>query len=278
MRERRRLLKKETYLFDKFSMQTVKNQVLKNAYGNEDTFISNLDPRTLFIWYLFFGILPWFIHNYFVLGFLFLFVVVTTKLARTVPLILLVFCIGLFSETGILFLFTLLFGGDFSSLIPLLLLTLKVAVVSLASITTFAGIDPDKLSNGMIAIGLPDQLSFSVSYGYRIMPILIDEYQNILLSHRLRGLAPDAAGIVGKFKQLIYWFKMIIKSFYPLMLNMAKRSRTTVEALEVKGYSRSIKDPEVKKIKLSKMKFTQKDILFLLISLMYFIIVYYFAG
>ena len=40
---------------------------------------------------------------------------------------------------------------------------------------------------------------------------------------------------------------MIIQAFYPLMLNTAKRSRTTVEALELRGYRHSIQNPEVKK-------------------------------
>ena len=35
----------------------------------------------------------------------------------------------------------------------------------------------------------------------------------------------------GKVRYLIYQVKIIMQSFYPLMLNTAKRSRTTVEAL-----------------------------------------------
>lgn len=37
-------------------------------------------------------------------------------------------------------------------------------------------------------------------------------------------------------RYLIYQVKIIMESFYPLMLNTAKRSRTTVEALELRGY------------------------------------------
>ncbi len=132
----------ESGLLEKFSIETIKNQILKNAYGNYDTLIARLDPRTLFIWYFFFGIIPWFISDVLVLMGLFLFVAVMTKLANTVPLILFVFCIGIFSQTGFLLLFTLLFGGDLSSIIPLLTLTLKIAVVSLAAICAFAGMDP----------------------------------------------------------------------------------------------------------------------------------------
>lgn len=43
-------------ILDKFSMDFLRNQVLKNAYGNDDTVIAKLDPRVLIGWYLFFGL------------------------------------------------------------------------------------------------------------------------------------------------------------------------------------------------------------------------------
>ena len=63
-----------------------------------------------------------------------------------------------------------LFGGDISSALPLLKLTLKLSVVSLASITVFSGMDPEKISDGLLALGMPAAFSFSLSYGYRILP------------------------------------------------------------------------------------------------------------
>ena len=261
----------ESGLLEKFSIETIKNQILKNAYGNYDTLIARLDPRTLFIWYFFFGIIPWFISDVWVLMGLFFFVAVMTKLANTVPLILFVFCIGIFSQTGFLLLFTLLFGGDLSSIIPLLTLTLKIAVVSLAAICAFAGMDPDKLANGLMAIGLPENFVFSVSFAYRILPILMDEYQTILLSYKLRGIRPSSQGIKGKYLNVVYQVKLMMKAFYPLMLNMAKRSRTTVEALEIKGYQASLKNKKVRQMKLRKLTFGRRDVWFLLGSISYFI-------
>ena len=46
-------------VLDKISMDFLRNQVLKNAYGNDDTVIVTLDPRVLLAWYLFFGLVPW---------------------------------------------------------------------------------------------------------------------------------------------------------------------------------------------------------------------------
>ena len=50
-------------ILDKLSMDFLRNQVLKNAYGNDDTFIAALDPRLLFIWYVFFALVPWFVDD-----------------------------------------------------------------------------------------------------------------------------------------------------------------------------------------------------------------------
>ena len=260
-------------ILDKFSMDFLRNQVLKNAYGNDDTVIAKLDPRVLIVWYLFFGLVPWFSGNVIFLAGCFALVVVTTILARVAGLVLFLFLLGVFSQTGYLFIVSLFFGGNTETIIPLLVLTLKVATVSLASITVFSGLDPDKLSNGLMWFGCPERLSFSISYAYRMLPMLMEEFQNVLLSYRLRGKAPEANGIVGKIKYLIYQIKIIIHSFYPLMLNTAKRSRTTVEALEMRGYRYAATNKDVKRMKLSSLKITYDDLLFLAVSFLWMAII-----
>ena len=256
-------------ILDKISMDFLRNQVLKNAYGNNDTVIAAMDPRILIAWYLFFGIVPWFVNDIpFLMG-SFLLVMATTLLAHVAGLVLFLFGLGVFSQTGYLFLVTLLFGGDASAIAPLLVLTLKVATVSLASVTVFSGLDPDKLSNGLMWYGCPERLSFSISYAYRMLPMLMEEFQNVLLSYRLRGNPPEHQNFSGKVRYLIYQVKIIMQSFYPLMLNTAKRSRTTVEALELRGYRYAAVNKEVKKLKLSSLKVGYNDLMFLAVSLLF---------
>ena len=256
-------------IFDKLSIDFLRNQVLKNAYGNNDTVIAAMDPRILIAWYLFFGIVPWFVSDIpFLMG-SFLLVMATTLLAHVAGLVLFLFGLGVFSQTGYLFLVTLLFGGDASAIAPLLVLTLKVATVSLASVTVFSGLDPDKLSNGLMWYGCPERLSFSISYAYRMLPMLMEEFQNVLLSYRLRGNPPEHQNFSGKVRYLIYQVKIIMQSFYPLMLNTAKRSRTTVEALELRGYRYAAVNKEVKNLKLSSLKVGYNDLMFLAVSLLF---------
>ena len=256
-------------ILDKLSIDFLRNQVLKNAYGNNDTFIAGLDPRMLLVWYLFFGLVPWFIDDLPFLAGCFILVSVTTLMARVAGLVLFFFGLGVFSQTGYLFIVTLLFGGDASAVAPLLILTLKVATVSLASVTVFSGMDPDKLANGLMWFGCPERLSFSISYAYRMLPILMEEFQNVLLSYRLRGNPPAHESFTGKIKYLFYQIKVIMHSFYPLMLNTAKRSRTTVEVLEIKGYRYAAVNKEVKRIKLSSLRITNNDLLFASVSFLW---------
>lgn len=256
-------------ILDKFSIDFLRNQVLKNAYGNDDTVIARLDPRILLVWYLFFGLVPWFVNNLWFLMACFLLVIVTTVLARVAGLVLLLFAVGVFTQTGYLLVVSFLFGGDASTIVPLLILTLKVATCSLASVTVFSGLDPDRLSNGLMWYGCPERLSFSISYAYRILPMLMEEFQNILLSFRMRGNPPAHERFWGKVKYLFYQVKVVMHAFYPLMLNTAKRSRTTVEALEIKGYRYAAVNKAVKKMKLAALKVTYNDLLLLAISFLW---------
>ena len=264
-------------ILDKFKMDFLRNQVLKNAYGNDDTVIAVRDPRILLVWYLFFGIVPWFANNLvFLLG-CFILVMFTTIFAKVAGLVLFLFGIGVFSQTGYLLIVTLIFGGDTSAIAPLLILTLKVATVSLASVTVFSGLDPDRLSNGLMWFGCPERLSFSISYAYRMLPMLMEEFQNVLLSYRLRGNTPEHDTFRGKIKYVIYQIKLIMQAFYPLMLNTAKRSRTTVEALEIKGYRYAATNKEVRKMKLSSLKVTYDDLLFVAISFLWIASIVYIS-
>ena len=149
------------------------------------------------------------------------------------------------------------------------MMTLKVATCSLASVTVFSGLDPDRLSNGLMWYGCPERLSFSISYAYRVLPMLMEEFQNILLSYRLRGNPPAHETWTGKVRYLVYQVKIIMQAFYPLMLNTAKRSRTTVEALEIKGYRYAAVDKQVKRMKLRTLQVTTNDFLFLALSLLW---------
>lgn len=248
--------------FNKISIERIQLELMNTAYGSGHVFLSALDPRCMILWYLFFAIAPWFLSNMIVLAGLFLLMIATTVLSRVSPFIIFVLCMGLIGQVGWLFILSLFFGGDIASALPLLKLTLKLSIVSLASITVFSGMDPERISDGLLALGMPAAFSFSLSYGYRILPVLFEEFRSVLLSYRLRGRAPASPGFL--YARLgAYYLKMLVVAFFPLMLATAKRSRTTVEALETRGFSFGMKNPKSRQLKLSHLNVTRRDIAFL---------------
>lgn len=260
--------------WEKISVERIKVELLRTAYGQSMTFLSRFDPRILMVWYAFFAITPWFIHNKVVLlGFL-IAIAILTYTSKPSLLVLLVLAIGLISDAAYMLVVSLLFGGGLAAAWALSTLTLKLLVITLASIAVFTSMDPERLSDGLLSLGLPAQFSFGVAYGFRMLPILIEEYNNILYSYRLRGQSPNKRGL----RMLIYTFKLSVIAFYPLILNTAKRTRTTVEALEIKGFTYAMHDPKVKKLKLSYLKITGKDIAFLTVSAVYIAIVFYIGS
>ncbi|WP_046175970.1 energy-coupling factor transporter transmembrane component T family protein [Domibacillus indicus] len=252
-------------MMDKLSIEQAKIELLNTAYANDRTAIARLDPRTLFLWYAFFGIAPWFIHNTIILAGLLAFTVTTTIMTKVSRLILLILILGLLGQGGYLLIASLFFGGDLAVLQPLLLLTVKLAVISLASITVFCSMSPEKLSIGLLSIGVPGQVSFSISYGYRMLPVLLEEYNHVFMCYRLRGKAPEKKGLL-YWRMAAYFVKLSVISFYPLLLSTAKRARTTVEALETKGSKNAFTNPAVKKLKLSSLRMGGQDYFFLAIS------------
>ncbi|MGD7044759.1 energy-coupling factor transporter transmembrane component T family protein [Jeotgalibacillus proteolyticus] len=247
---------------EKLSVEYVKMELMKTAFGNRDTFLAKLDPRILIIWYLAVSIVPWFTFNEWILFTLVVFTSILAIISKVSPLILGLLSFGVVSEIGWITVVVLFFGGDITAFLALLTFTMKITIMSIASIAVFASMDPEKLSDALISFGVPAQFGFGVSYGYRMLPILLDEYQHIFQSFLMRGKGPEKKGLLG-WRMAVYYGKIMVLAFYPMILNVAKRTRTTVEALEVRGFPYSLHSKEAKKQKLSYMKVGPGDLVFL---------------
>lgn len=253
-------------LLDKITVENIKIELMKTAYGNEKTFLNRLDPRIAIFWYLMFALIPWFTWNTTTLLGLLAITAVMTAISRVSPLILFFLCFGLVSNAGYIVFVAFLFGGNMDAVIALSIFTLKLTIISLASIAVFTSMDPEKFSDALLSFRLPKQLCFGISYGYRMLPILIEEYNNIFNSFRLRGKSPEKSGFLA-WRSVAYLCKIAVFAFYPMMLNTAKRTRTTVESLEVKGFTYSGFDRAARELQLAYLKVRTKDVLFLVATI-----------
>lgn len=254
---------------EKISIEYVKREIIKSVYGHRQTFMARLDPRILLIWYLVFAIVPWFIYERMVLIGILLLVSIVAGLARVNSLILFLLIFGIASDIIGWAIASMIFGGDLTVFWALSTLFLKFIIVSLASIAVFASLDPDRFSDALLSMGMPQQLAFGVSYGYRMIPILLEEYHNIVNAYRLRSKEPEDRGFL-YMRQLSYLLKIIVRAFYPMILNTAKRTRTTVEGLEIRGYTYALDHPEARRLRLQYLQIRPTDIVFLTVSLFLF--------
>ncbi|ERH06363.1 MAG: ABC-type cobalt transport system, permease component CbiQ related transporter [Halonotius sp. J07HN4] len=138
---------------------------------------------------------------------------------------------------------------------------LKLTIISIISLAVFSAMSPQKISQGMLRLGVPRQLTFAIAYGYRMMPLLVEEYHALINSFRLRSKVPENKGLLS-WRYLLYLLKLSIKAFYPLIFNVAKRSRVTVEAMETKGFSQSLGDPKSRELRTDEMMIRLRDVSF----------------
>ncbi|WP_300344127.1 energy-coupling factor transporter transmembrane protein EcfT [Nesterenkonia sp.] len=244
---------------DVVSVEWVKLELIRAAYATRGGLFSRMDPRMVLLWYVIMAAAPWLTHNITVLAGLFALGAVSVALARVGPLLLLLFIVGLGLETIYILAVALLFGGNAETAVALLELTLKLGAVSTASMAAFVSLDPEKLSDALLSLRAPALLAFAVSYGYRMLPILVEEFNTVFDNYRIRSAPPARHGFLG-IRTLVHWVKMAVLSFYPIFLNTAQSVRTTVESLETRGFTYATVDQRGRDIRLGYLKVTALDI------------------
>ncbi|MDM8084231.1 energy-coupling factor transporter transmembrane component T [Cellulomonas cellasea] len=244
---------------DVLSVEWIKLELIRTAYSTRGGLFVAMDPRAVIGWYLLMALAPWLTHNLTTLAALFVLGAVAVTLARVGPLVLGLFVIGLGFELLYLALAATLFGGDLTTVVALLEVTAKLGVLSLASLAAFVSLDPEKLSDALLALRFPPAVAFAVSYGYRMMPILVEEFSTVVEGYRLRQAPPTRRGILG-WRALVHWVLITIRAFYPIFLNTAKSVRTTVEALEARGFTFATIDPRGRAIRIGSLRFGRVDV------------------
>ncbi|MBB5833252.1 energy-coupling factor transporter transmembrane component T family protein [Brachybacterium aquaticum] len=244
---------------DVLSVDWVRLELLRTAYSTRGGLFSRMDPRAVLAWYLVMAIAPWLTHDTAVLALLFAIGVVAVALARVGPLVLGLFLIGLLGNVLGLFIASILFGGNLDTLVALAELNLKLGAVSMASMAAFVSLDPEKLSDALLWFRAPELLAFGVSYGYRMLPILVDEYVTVFEGQRLRHAPVIRRGVLG-WRVIWQWCRLAVTAFYPIMLNTAKNIRTTVEALETRGFTYGASNPAGRALRLAYLRISALDV------------------
>ena len=99
-----------------------------------------------------------------------------------------------------------------------------------------------------------------------MLPILVEEFNTVFDNYRLRSAPPEKPGFLG-YHTVVHWATMTIRSFYPIFLNTAQSVRTTVEALETRGFTYATVDNRGRDIRLAYLKIRGLDIAVLALTL-----------
>jgi len=241
------------------SVAAIKSDLLRTAYENEGSFLHKLDPRVLLLWYVVFLFVPWLFYDVTVLLGLLAFVSALAMLSRVS-----LFLVGLMTVTvattlGSYAVVTVFTGDPVAAVRALIPFTLKLTIISVSSLAVFSSMGPKSLSQGLRSLGIPRQFTFLITYGYRMLPVLFEEYHDLVNSFRLRSAAPSNPGWF-RWRHYAYLLKLSMRAFYPMIFNVAKRSRVTVEAMEARGFSHSLQSDASTDLRLADMEIRPLDI------------------
>jgi energy-coupling factor transport system permease protein len=250
------------------TIDAIKTDLLRTAYDNEGSFLHRLDPRMLLVWYVVFLFVPWLFFDNRILFALFLFVTILALLSRVS-----VYLIGLMAFTVVTTLasyaiVTAFTGDPIAAIRALIPYTFKVTIITVSSLAVFSSMSPKTLARGLLSLGVPRQFTFVIAYGYRMLPVLFQEYLDLVNSLRLRNAVPDSPGRF-RWRYYLYLLKLSMIAFYPMIFNVAKRSRVTVEAMEARGFSNSLNSEASRRIQLEGLKLRWLDVAFFVGSLLY---------
>ena len=261
----------------------IKVDLMRTAYDNDDALLNRFDPRIVIIWSAIFVIVPWFFYEPEPLFVMLVGSLLLAYLSKTSIYLLGLLIWGSLSNIGFIVILSSvvywwqggtggLRGAVVDNSVALLPFTMKLTVISIVSLAAFSAMSPKKLAKGMLGLGIPRPLTFAIAYGYRMMPVLLEEYHDLVNSLRLRNKAPENRGLL-RWRYYLYLLKLSIKAFYPMAFNVAKRSRVTVEAMETKGFSHSLGNEDSRKLRLGDLEILPQDVTFMFVSLLFVVVV-----
>lgn len=106
-------------------------------------------------------------------------------------------------------------------------------MVSLWFITT---ITPSEFASGLYSLGVPYKVCTVVSLGFRYIPDIARDYENIKISMQLRGVEMDA-----KRTKISERLKQMVLILVPLIITSFDRVQTIANGMDLRGYGRNKK-------------------------------------
>jgi len=143
--------------------------------------------------------------------------------------------------------------------------TLRFILITSATSWFFYTTSPEDMGRALEQIGIPPDFSLAFTLSMRFIPVIANEFQDIYDAQRTRGLNVEKGNLVERTKAFL-------PILVPLFVEVIRRTYEVSDALELRGYGYSSKRSHLKTLKI-----TLKDYIFLVITFL-LIITIYFVG
>lgn len=221
-------------------------------YEKEETIMHRLDPRGKLIIVILYLIMTILFNNIISLLILSIPIIIQLIIGKTLkkagkgflalsPFLILIFILNYLALRNI-----------FTSLIPVIRFILFLAIMNIFFLTT----DPDDFALTLEALNLPLIISLSFTLALRFIPTIAQQVNEIIEAQLSRGLRLDQGNFLKRLKNYI-------PILVPVIILSIKRSIEVAESLEIRGV-----DPEVKRTSYTYLRFTKKDIAYIIINIL----------
>ena len=243
------------------------NNSLISKYIPLDTVIHNLDPRTKLFFVIVYLVDIFIAHSIAEFSLLFLIFITVAYLSKTSfnmllssvkSIIVLIVFTSLvhifFNKSGSVVLdlsFMKIYSG---ALLGILLITVRFILVVMIMVVFMATTSPSQITHAiekslgfLKVIGVPIS-TFALVLSIRFIPTIIEETNRIINAQVSRGSDFNEGSLMQKVKKFI-------PILIPLFIATLKRADELATAMEVRGYSTTIKRSKYKKLKYDKFDY-----------------------
>lgn len=230
----------------------------------KNTFFDKLDPRTRFFLSAALAAVAIISQKLLTQSFVLLSVLIVASAAKR-GRTLLKSIRGSLILLSMIFTLNFIFSPSVQGAISALTMTLRFMSLIASFALFFNSTSPEEIAIAIEEVGAPRDLSLLMNMSFRFVPTLAGDIQIVMDALRSRGLELERGKLLTRIRNYVYLL-------VPLIIFEVRRSMMIAEALEARGYGL-----DVKPTRLTNLKFSWKDYLAIILTVLFVLSLYYFG-
>jgi len=228
-------------------------------YIKKDTIIHNLDPRSKMVFVFLIASFIFISNNILTLSVILILIILLAFIAKSFTQLMRMLK-GILP--WIIFIFVINYFTSQSGLLLASIMSLKFATLAMVFTLFFITTSPEDFMLALNKLGLPYEYTLAFTMAMRFVPSLARDLQIIIDAQKSRGLELEKGNFIERIKKYI-------PILIPLIVYEIRRSFMIAEALESRAFGSS------KRTFYYELKITKLDLLFIILSCIIAIILYF---